>query len=89
MFLTFQKMNQVRLLRASCVRAIDRLDYLGIFRVQLFHLEMSKCATDIFAAMSQSLTRCKEAQSRGEREISNFLAHFREEKEKLANILNF
>ena len=44
-------MNQVRLLRASCVRAIDRLEYLGIFRAQLFHLEMSKCASDILAAM--------------------------------------
>ena len=49
--LTFQKMNQARLLRASCVRAIDRLDFMGIFRVQLFHLEMAKCAGDILAAL--------------------------------------
>ena len=38
-------------MRASCVRAIDRLDYMGIFCVQLFHLEMSKCASDILAAI--------------------------------------
>ena len=44
-------MNQARLLRASCVRAIDRLDYIGLFRVQLFHLEMAKCAADILAAV--------------------------------------
>ena len=43
-------MNQARLMRAGSVRAIDRLDFMGLFRVQLFHLEMAKCAADILAA---------------------------------------
>ena len=44
-------MNQAHLLRASCVRAIDRLDFMGVFRIQLFHLEMAKCASDALAAL--------------------------------------
>ena len=49
--MTFQKMNQARLLRASSVRAIDRLSYLGLFRIELFHMEMARCAADILAAL--------------------------------------
>ena len=49
--LTFQKVNQADLLQASCVRAIDRNDFAGVFRLQLFHLEMAKCAADVQAAM--------------------------------------
>ena len=37
--------------RAGEVRAIDRLDYLGVFRLQLFHLVMAKTAADIKAGM--------------------------------------
>ena len=44
-------MNQARLMRAGSVRAIDRLDFMGLFRVQLFHLEMAKCSGDILAAL--------------------------------------
>ena len=36
--LTFQKVRQARLLRVSSVSAIGRLDYLGLFRLGLFHL---------------------------------------------------
>ena len=36
--LTFQKMRQARLLRVSSVSAVDRLDFLGLFRLGLFHL---------------------------------------------------
>ena len=32
------KVNTARLMRAVSVRAIDRLEYLGLFRLQLFHL---------------------------------------------------
>ena len=40
--LTFQKFRQAELMRVSSVRAVDRLEYIGIFRMQLFHLVMSK-----------------------------------------------
>ena len=36
--LTFQKFRQARLLRASSVSAVARLEYLGVFRLGLFHL---------------------------------------------------
>ena len=49
--MTFQKVNQAVMMRVREVRAIDRLDYLGIFRLQLFHLVMSKTSIDIRAAM--------------------------------------
>lgn len=35
--LTYQKVNTAKLMRSQSVRAIDRLEYLGIFRLQLFH----------------------------------------------------
>ena len=36
--LTFHKVNTAKLKRALSVTAIDRLEYLGLFRMQLFHL---------------------------------------------------
>lgn len=42
--LTFQKFLQAKLMMVSCVRAVDRLEFLGIFRMQLFHLCMAKTA---------------------------------------------
>ena len=42
--LTFQKFLQAGLMRVSCVRAVDRFEFLGIFRMQLFHLCMAKTA---------------------------------------------
>ena len=39
------------MLQASCVRAIDRNEFAGPFRLELFHLEMNKCAADVQAAM--------------------------------------
>ena len=35
--LTYQKINTAKLMRSQSVRAIDRLEYLGLFRLQLFH----------------------------------------------------
>ena len=49
--MTFQKMNQAVMMRVDEVRALDRLDYLGIFRLQLFHMVMAKNCLDIKAAM--------------------------------------
>ena len=49
--LTFQKFRQAKLMRISSVRAVDRLEFLGIFRMELFHLVMSKTAQDIKAGM--------------------------------------
>ena len=49
--LTFANFRQAVLWSAGCQRAVDRLDFLGIFRMQLFHLVMSKTALDLRAAM--------------------------------------
>ena len=49
--MTFQKVRQAFNMRAGEVRAIDRLDYLGVWRLQLFHLVMTKTVNDIGAAM--------------------------------------
>ena len=49
--MTFQKIRQAFQMMAGEDRAIDRLDFLGIFRLQLFHLIMAKTAMDIRAAM--------------------------------------
>ena len=38
---TFQKFNHAKLKRAVSVTAIDRLEYLGLFRLQLFHMVRS------------------------------------------------
>ena len=47
--LTFQNFRQAVLWRVSCTRAVDRLDYLGVFRMQIFHL-----ATHVFYCISIS-----------------------------------
>ena len=49
--MTFQKVRQAVMAQADEVRALDRLDFIGIFRLQIFHLVMSKVCTDIKAAM--------------------------------------
>ena len=49
--LTFQKFLAATLMRVGSVRAVDRLAYLGIFRMELFHMCMSKDAQDIKSAM--------------------------------------
>ena len=49
--MTFQKIRQAFMMRADEVSALDRLDFLGIFRLQLFHMVMAKTAMDIKAAM--------------------------------------
>ena len=49
--MTFQKINEAIMRRAGEVRAIDRLDYLGVFRLQLFHMVMAKTSADILAGM--------------------------------------
>ena len=49
--MTFQKVNQAVMMSTDEVTAIDRLDFLGIFRLQLFHLVMAKTAMDVKAAM--------------------------------------
>ena len=49
--MTFQKMNQAVMMCTNEVTAIDRLDFLGIFRLQIFHLVMAKTSMDIKAAM--------------------------------------
>ena len=49
--LTFEKVRQAILMQATFTRAIDRLEYIGPFRLQLFHLTMAKCAMDIYSAM--------------------------------------
>ena len=44
--MTFQKVRQALMAQADEVRALDRLDFIGIFRLQIFHLVMSKvCPT--------------------------------------------
>ena len=35
---TFQKVNTAKLKRAISVTAIDRLEFLGLFRLELFHM---------------------------------------------------
>ena len=37
-FLTFQKFNTAKLKRSVSVTAIDRLEYLGLFRIGGFHM---------------------------------------------------
>ena len=49
--LTFQKVRQAILMQSTATTAIDRLEYMGAFRIQLFHLTMAKCAMDTMAAM--------------------------------------
>ena len=49
--MTFQKVRHAVMAQADEVRALDRLDFIGIFRLQIFHLVMSKVCTDIKAAM--------------------------------------
>ena len=49
--LTFQKVRQAILMQSTATTAIDRLEYIGAFRIQLFHLTMAKCAMDTRAAM--------------------------------------
>ena len=49
--MTFSNFRQAVLWSIGCERAVDRLDYLGIFRMQLFHLLMAKTALDLLTAM--------------------------------------
>ena len=49
--LTFQKLTAARLVGAPCVRAIDRFEFLGPCRMQLFHLVMNMRGVDALAAM--------------------------------------
>ena len=49
--LTFQKVRQAILMQSTHSTAIDRLEFIGAFRIQLFHLTMAKCAMDTRAAM--------------------------------------
>ena len=49
--LTFQRVRQAIMMQADEVRALDRLDFIGLFRLQIFHLTMSKVCTDIISAM--------------------------------------
>ena len=66
----FQKFRQAVLWRVSCHRAVDRLEYLGIFRMQLFHLVMAKTAQDIKAAMPSA----QEVEEKGT--LANFITPF-------------
>ena len=49
--LTFQKLTSAKLMGAPCVRALDRFEFLGLCRIQLFHLVMSMRAQDLLVAM--------------------------------------
>ena len=49
--LTFQKLTAARLVGAPCVRALDRFEFLGPCRMQLFHLVMNMRGVDALAAM--------------------------------------
>ena len=49
--LTFQKVRQARLARVGSVSAVGRLEFLGPFRLGLFHLQMNKLGIDIGAGM--------------------------------------
>ena len=49
--LTFQKFTDAVLMHASCVRAIDRFEFLGLARIQLFHMVMAMRAQDILVAL--------------------------------------
>ena len=49
--LTFQKFTEAVLMHASCIRAIDRFEFLGICRVQLFHMVMAMRAQDVLVGL--------------------------------------
>ena len=49
--LTFQKFTDAMLMRTGCVRALDRFEFLGLCRVQLFHMIMAMRAQDILVAL--------------------------------------
>ena len=49
--LTFQKFTDAKLMRANCVRALDRFEFMGLCRIQLFHMVMAMRAQDIFVAL--------------------------------------
>ena len=49
--LTFQKLTFAKLVGAPCVRALDRFEFLGVCRLQLFHLVMNMRAQDLLVAM--------------------------------------
>ena len=49
--LTFQKFTDAVLMRACCVRALDRFEFLGLPRIQLFHMVMAMRAQDIGVAL--------------------------------------
>ena len=54
----FQKFRQAVLWRVSCHRAVDRLEYLGIFRMQLFHLATQFSIIAICPVTSEVTWQC-------------------------------
>ena len=88
--LTFQKLTAARLVGAPCVRALDRFEFLGPCRLQLFHLVMNMRAQDTLVAMPDpfgvddrgSLAHCSAAMgtnkwlsNKKKKIVSNFEPH--------------
>ena len=58
--LTVKMFQKAVLLRSGSARAVDRLVFLGAFRLQLFHLVMNKTALDIISGMPKEKNRIDE-----------------------------
>ena len=88
--LSFQKLTAAKLVGAPCVRALDRFEFLGPCRMQLFHLVMNMRAQDTLVAMPDihgvddrgSLAHCSAAMgtnrwlsNKKKKIVSNFEPH--------------